>query len=97
MSGATVTVTEAGSTATFTVVLVTQPRSDVVVAVSSADTGEATVSPTSLTFTTANWNSAQTVTATGVDDSIDDGNQNTKLAIPVHGDSSDNTIYGLAN
>ena len=29
--------------------------------------------PASLTFTTANWNVAQTVTVTGVDDALDDG------------------------
>ena len=29
--------------------------------------------PASLTFTTANWNVAQTVTVTGVDDAVDDG------------------------
>ena len=31
------------------------------------------MSPASLTFTAANWNTAQTVTVTGVDDSLDDG------------------------
>ena len=31
------------------------------------------MSPASLTFTTANWNTAQTVTVTGVDDCLDDG------------------------
>ena len=29
--------------------------------------------PASLTFTAANWNVAQTVTVTGVDDALDDG------------------------
>ena len=29
--------------------------------------------PASLTFTAANWNVAQTVTVTGVDDAVDDG------------------------
>ena len=41
---------------------------DVMVAVSSSDTGEATVNPETLTFTEDNWNTAQTVTVTGVDD-----------------------------
>ena len=66
------TVTEAGSTATFTVVLGAQPDSDVVISVTSGDTGEATVSPATLTFTNGNWNSTQTVTVTGVDDNIID-------------------------
>ena len=49
-------------------VLNTQPTADVTIALSSSDTTEGTVSPASLTFTTANWNVAQTVTVTGVDD-----------------------------
>ena len=40
---------------------------------SSSDTTEGTVGPASLTFTTANWNMAQTVTVTGVDDAVVDG------------------------
>ena len=65
--------TEAGGTATFTVVLNSQPTADVTVALSSSDPTEGTVAPASLTFTAANWNSAQTVTVTGVDDAIADG------------------------
>ena len=49
-------------------VLNTQPTADVTIALSSSDTTEGTVGPASLTFTTANWNVAQTVTVTGVDD-----------------------------
>ncbi|MEM9187911.1 MAG: lamin tail domain-containing protein [Myxococcota bacterium] len=64
-----------GGTDTFTVVLNAVPTADVVIAVESNDVGEATVSPSTLTFTTTNWNGAQTVTVTGVDDSIADGDQ----------------------
>ena len=67
------TTTEAGGTATFTVVLNTQPTADVTIGLSSSDTTEGTVSPASLTFTTANWNMPQTVTVTGVNDAVDDG------------------------
>lgn len=66
--------TEAGGTATFTVVLDSEPTATVTIALSSSDTTEGTVSPASLTFTTANWDTAQTVTATGVNDGADDGN-----------------------
>ena len=51
-------VTEAGSTDLFTVVLNAQPNSDVVFAISSSDTGEATVT-SSLTFTSSNWDTPQ--------------------------------------
>ena len=66
-------VTEAGGTATFTVALRAQPTEAVTVAVTSRDTGEGTVDPSSLTFTTTTWSTAQTVTVTGVDDDVDDG------------------------
>src|SRR5439155_765136 len=65
--------TEAGGTATFTVVLTSQPTANVAIGVSSSNTAEGTVSPASLTFTAANWNVAQTVTVMGVDDFVDDG------------------------
>ncbi|MEG4216575.1 DUF4347 domain-containing protein, partial [Microcoleus sp. Pol14C6] len=69
------TTTEAGGKATFTVQLNTQPTADVTVGVTSDNTAEGTVSPTSVTFTSANWNTPQTVTATGVDDNLVDGNK----------------------
>src|SRR5207249_9160235 len=66
------TTTEAGGTATFTVVLNSQPTANVTIPISSSNTAEGTVSPASLTFTAANWNVAQTVTVTGVNDFVDD-------------------------
>ena len=61
-----VTVTE-GGTATFAVRLASLPGRDTIVAVSSGNTGAATVNPPSLTFTPTT-NTAQTVTVTGVQD-----------------------------
>ena len=54
-------------------VLTSQPTANVVIDLSSSDTTEGTVSPVSLTFTSANWNTPQTVTVTGVNDVVDDG------------------------
>jgi hypothetical protein len=45
----------------------------VTLGLSSSDGGEGTVSPASLTFTTTDWSTAQTVTVTGVNDDADDG------------------------
>ena len=64
---------EAGGMATFTVVLNTQPTADVTIGLSSSDLTEGTVLPTSLVFTTANWNMTQMVSVTGVDDAAVDG------------------------
>ena len=68
--------TEAGGTATFTVVLNTQPTASVTIGLTSSDVTEGTVSPASLTFTPSGaglWSTPQTVTVTGVDDAVDDG------------------------
>jgi large repetitive protein len=81
-AGVTVTPTsglqtsEAGTAATFTVVLLSKPVANVVIPVVSSRTAEGSVSTSMLTFTTLNWNAAQTVTVTGVDDVMQDDNQN---------------------
>ncbi|MEG4622018.1 DUF4347 domain-containing protein, partial [Microcoleus sp. M2_D2] len=67
------TTTEPVSTATFTVVLDSQPTANVSIGLTSNDTTEGTVDQPSLTFTNANWNIPQTVTVTGVNDILDDG------------------------
>ena len=68
LSSSSLTVDEAG-TGTFTVKLDTQPSGEIIVTVTSDDTGAATVFPASLTFTTTNWNTTQMVTVSGADDS----------------------------
>ena len=86
--------TEAGGTATFTVKLSIQPTANVTIGVSSSDTTEGTVSPSLLTFTSANWNANQTVTVTGVNDSLDDGNQSYTVVLAA-ANSSDSGYSGL--
>ncbi len=56
-----------GSNDTYTVVLESQPSANVTVTVGGA-TSEVTASPSSLTFTTNNWNTAKTVTVTAAQD-----------------------------
>lgn len=68
-------VTEMGRTATFSVFLNHAPSSNVTIGLSSSDTGEGTVSPSSLTFTSGNWSTPRTVTVTGVADGTVDGEQ----------------------
>ncbi len=67
--------TEAGGTATFTIRLTSEPTADVTIGLASNDLTEGTVAPASITFTSANWNAPQTITVTGVDDHVQDGNQ----------------------
>ena len=88
----TAAVSENGGTSTFTVRLNTQPTSDVSLAVSSSSTALATVSASSLTFTSSNWNTAQTVTVTGVDNSVDASDASATITIgnPSSSDSNYN-------
>ena len=65
--------TEAGATNTFKVFLNAQPTGNVTVAITGLDATEGSLSASSLTFTTSNWNTAQTVTVTGIDDPQIDG------------------------
>lgn len=64
-------VTEGGTPDAFTFALASAPSATVNVAISTA-AGQVTVGPTSLTFTTANWDTPQTITVTAVDDSIEE-------------------------
>ncbi len=83
-----------GASDSFTVVLDTQPSGDVTVTVSSDDAAAASVSSdggatqagsVALTFTTANWDQAQTVTITGVgDDDTSDESQTISFAVAGH-------------
>ena len=65
--------TESGGTATFSVVLTSEPTADVEIPLSSSDLTEGTLSVSSLTFSPANWETPQLVTVTGQDDAIVDG------------------------
>ena len=67
-SGST-SVAENGGTDTYTVRLNTQPTATVSIDLSV--TGPVTLSSSTLEFTTATWNSAQTITVTGSNDNLD--------------------------
>ena len=57
-----------GQSGAYTVALASQPTSDVTVAIGQRPPGRATVTPDSLTFTSDNWNTPQTVTITSAED-----------------------------
>lgn len=82
----TITITE-GASATFDVVLNTEPTADVTLAIASADTSEATTSVADMVFTNSTgatpWNVPQTITVSGIVDNTADGNQNTNVVMGV--------------
>jgi hypothetical protein len=90
INGSSITVSETGSTDSFTLSLNTEPSANVALSISSSNTAEGTVSPSSLLFSRNNWNTAQTVTVTGVDDYYDNGNTSFTISVgsPVTSDSN---------
>ena len=93
VSKTAVATSEAATTDTFTVQLQKAPTAAVTVAVASNDIGEATVSPMNLSFTTVNYNTPQTVTVTGVDDSMGDGDE--PYSITLTSSSTDTSYNNL--
>ena len=87
--------TESGGTATFTVALESEPTGDVALDVASSDTDEGTVMPATLTFTSSDWSTAQTVTLTGVDDSppAADGSQGYTVTLTIDQTSTADANY----
>ncbi len=72
---ASLATSQTGTSATFGVVLTSAPAANVTIYLNSTDPSQGTLSASALTFTPANWNVAQNVTVTGLDDHIADGNQ----------------------
>ena len=90
-SGGSTNVTESGTTDSYTLVLYSQPTADVVITVTSQNTSTGTTaSPSPLTFTTANWDTPQTVTVTAVNDDQAEGAHTTTI---THTASSADSNY----
>ena len=86
---------------TYEVELKSEPTGTVTINVASEDGGVATVAPSSLTFTAANWETAQTVTVTAEDDTIDNtGNERatniTHTVSAADTDYKDETVDSVA-
>jgi FG-GAP-like repeat/RTX calcium-binding nonapeptide repeat (4 copies)/Calx-beta domain len=86
--------TETGGTDKFTIKLNTQPTADVKIDLSSNNVAEGVISPKTITFNSANWNQTQTVTITGVNDSVSDGNKNYSI-VTQPAVSTDRNYSGL--
>ena len=94
VSGGPLTTSETGTTDQFTVVLDSAPSANVTVTLSGLDSTEGSLSATTLTFTPANWNVAQTITVSGVDDTDIDGDTDYTLTLET---SSSDASYDGAN
>ena len=86
-SGGSTDVTEGGSTDTYTVVLDTMPSGTVTVTL--APDSQLSLSHATLTFTTSNWDTAQTVTVTAVDNAVVEGPHRATIEHTVAGGGYD--------
>ena len=86
--------TETGGTDKFTIKLKTQPTADVRIDLRSNNIAEGVTSSQTVTFNSTNWNQTQTVTITGIDDRVADGNK-TYSIITAPAVSSDRNYSGL--
>jgi fibronectin type 3 domain-containing protein len=77
--------TEGGASESLSFVLDTPPAAGttVTITLSDNDSSEISYSPSTLTFTSSNWNTPQTVEVNAVEDGIKDGNQQVSLNISV--------------
>ena len=80
-----------GDDAEYTVRLATQPSATVTVAVTGQADTDLTLDATSLTFTTATWNTAQTVTVSAAEDDDADNDTATLLHTASGGDYAGET------
>ncbi|MEL6553957.1 MAG: DUF4347 domain-containing protein [Cyanobacteria bacterium J06621_11] len=93
-SGGSSNISEENSTSDdYTVVLGTQPTSDVTVSL-SFDAGQLTPDQASLVFTTENWQDPQTVTVSAVDDAEQEGIHTADISHTVT--SSDPSYNGIS-
>jgi predicted extracellular nuclease len=90
-SGGSTNLTEGGTTDTYTIVLNTQPTADVIITITPDS--QTTTDTTNLTFTPANWNIPQTVTAIAVDDLLVEGTHTSVISHSVA--SSDSNYNGI--
>jgi uncharacterized repeat protein (TIGR01451 family) len=81
VSPTNVAVIERGATATFAVSLNSPPASNVVISIGNPLPAEISIDRASLTFTSTDWNTPQSVVVAAVDDQADDGDQNVTLAL----------------
>jgi hypothetical protein len=86
-SGGSTAATEGGSADTYTVKLNSAPAGDVTVSIAFSGTqvsvNGSTTSPRTLTFTSANWNTAQTVSVAALSDTAIEGAHSVTLAHTV--------------
>ena len=84
-------ISESGITDDIDITLNIQPTADVTITI--VPDGQITVNNNSLTFTTSNWDTAQTITITANDDDIVEDNHSSTISFSASDGGYDNAIF----
>jgi VCBS repeat-containing protein len=79
---------------TFSIVLTSEPKTDVQLTLTSSNQSAINLSSSSLTFTKSNWSSPQTVTVSAPDNSLN-GNSSASITVAVDDNNSDDDFDPL--
>jgi uncharacterized delta-60 repeat protein len=88
-------VTEGGNTDTYSLILKTKPTADVTINLAVGN--QITTDKTTLTFTSTNWNIAQIVTVTAVDDTTTEGTQTANITQTVTSTDTNYSVLTIPN
>ena len=94
-SGGNTETSETGSTDSFDVVLTNQPTDNVEITITGLDSSEGALDVTTLTFTNTDWDIPQTVTVTGQNDALVDGDIAYNLNVSIVDANSDDSFDTL--
>lgn len=94
-SDGTTQVTEGGATDSYSIVLSRQPTANVAIAINP--NSQLTTNVSTLTFTPDNWNVAQTVNVSAVDDALQEGNHTGTITHTVSSDDPSFNGFSLRN
>ena len=99
LNSTTATVSEDGTTTvdSFTIVLTAKPASNVVLDLGLSENPDAAIDLDRITFDTNNWDQAKTVSVTGLNDDVDDGEEQTTVTISIDTAASDDVFDAVAN
>ena len=92
--GSPIVTSEPSGSTVFTVTLDTPPTASVIINLESDDLSEGSVSTGILNFSPTNWSTAQSVTVTGVNDAVDDGDVSYQIDFTLF--SLDTSFNGVA-
>ncbi len=95
VSNAPVLVAETGTTGTVQLLLGTEPTANVVVDLEVSDASEASIDVAQITFTPADWSEPRTITITGLDDVVDDGDIALNVVASMNASTADPTYSAM--